>query len=103
MSNPSRRAFVVCVMAGGSALAASRVAAQAAAVNETDPLAVGLGYKADNTKVDKAKFPNFDPSHMCGNCQQFQGKPTDATGPCQLFAGKTVSSKGWCSAWVKKA
>ncbi|CAN5865608.1 high-potential iron-sulfur protein [soil metagenome] len=95
---------MMCVVAGGTALTASQVVtAQAAPVSETDPLAVGLGYKADATKVDKAKYPNYAAGQMCGTCQQFQGKATDATGPCQLFAGKSVSSKGWCSAWVKKA
>ena len=101
MSNPSRRAFVMCVVASGTALTASQVAA--AAVTENDPQATALGYKADTTKVDKAKFPKHDPSQMCHGCQLFQGKVNDATGPCQLFAGKTVQGKGWCSAWVKKA
>ena len=52
MSNPSRRAFVMTVVAGGSALAAARVSAQAAPVlTEVDPQAVALGYRADATKV----------------------------------------------------
>ena len=103
MSNPSRRAFVMCVVASGTALTASQVAAQAAQVSETDPQATALGYKADNTKVDKAKFPKHEANQMCSGCQLYQGKAGDAAGPCQLFAGKAVSSKGWCSAWVKKA
>jgi len=105
MSNPSRRTFVMAVVAGSSALAASRVSAQAAApvLSEADPQAVALGYKADNTKVDKAKYPQHAATQMCSGCNFFQGKPTDAAAPCQLFAGKQVSSKGWCSAWAKKA
>ena len=105
MSNPSRRAFVLTVVAGGSALAASRVSAQAAApvLTETDPQAAALGYKADNTKVDKAKYPQHAAGQVCGGCNFFQGKPTDAMAPCQLFAGKQVSSKGWCTAYAKKA
>ena len=104
MSNPSRRAFVMTVVAGGSALAASRVSAQAAApvLTEADPQAVALGYKADATKVDKAKFPQHAAAQVCSGCNFFQGKPTDAMAPCQLFAGKQVSGKGWCSAWAKK-
>jgi len=104
MSNPSRRTFVMAVVAGGSALAASRVSAQAAApvLSEADPQAVALGYKADNTKVDKAKYPQHAATQMCSGCNFFQGKPTDAAAPCQLFAGKQVSGKGWCSAWAKK-
>lgn len=105
MSNSSRRAFVLTVIGGSTALAASRVAAQAAApvLAESDPQAVALGYKADNTKVDKAKYPQHAATQMCSGCNFFQGKATDAMAPCQLFAGKQVSGKGWCSAWAKKA
>ena len=108
MSNPSRRAFVMTVVAGGSALAASRVSAQAAApaapvLSEADPQAVALGYKADNTKVDKAKYPQHVAGQMCSGCNFYQGKPADAMAPCQLFAGKQVAAKGWCSAFAKKA
>lgn len=104
MSNQSRRAFVMTVVAGGSALAASRVAAQAApALSATDPQAVALGYNPDNTKVDKAKYPQHAAGQMCSGCNFFQGKPADAMGPCQLFAGKQVSGKGWCTAYAKKA
>jgi hypothetical protein len=105
MSNPSRRVFVMAMVTGGSALAASRVSAQAAApvLSEADPQAVALGYKADNTKVDKAKYPQHAATQMCSGCNFFQGKPTDAAAPCQLFAGKQVAGKGWCSAWAKKA
>ena len=105
MSNPSRRAFVMSVVAGGSALAASRASAQAAApvLSEADPQAVALGYKADNTKVDKAKYPQHAATQMCNGCNFYQGKPADAMAPCQLFAGKQVAAKGWCSAYAKKA
>ncbi len=105
MSNPSRRTFVMSVVAGSAAIGASRVAAQAAAaaVKETDPQATALGFKTDTTKVDKAKFPKHEVTQMCGGCQLFQGKAGAATGPCQLFAGNIVPSKGWCSAYIKKA
>ena len=103
MSNPSRRAFVIRAVTGGSALiVASRVPAQAPVLSEADPQAVALGYKADNTKVDAAKYPQHAAGQMCGACNFFQGKAADAMGPCQLFAGKQVSSKGWCSAFAKK-
>lgn len=103
MSNPSRRTFVMSVVAGGSVLAAARASAQAPVLSETDPQAVALGYKADNTKVDKAKYPQHAAGQMCSSCNFFQGKAADATAPCQLFGGKQVSSKGWCSAYAKKA
>ena len=86
------------VMAGGAASAQS-----APMVAETDPQATALGYKADTTKVDKAKFPKHEAAQKCGNCQLYQGKAADAAGPCPLFAGKQVAANGWCSAWAKKA
>ena len=103
MSNTNRRAFMMTVVAGGSALGAMRASAQAPVLAETDPQAVALGYKADNTKVDKAKYPQHAAGQMCSGCNFYQGKPTDAMAPCQLFGGKQVSSKGWCSAYAKKA
>jgi len=104
MSNPSRRAFVMSVVAGTGALATTRVSAQAAPVlSPTDPQAVALGYNPDNTKVDKAKYAQHAAGQMCSGCNFFQGKPTDAMGPCQLFAGKQVAGKGWCTAFAKKA
>ena len=76
MSNPSRRAFVMTVVAGTSALAASRVSAQAAApkLEESDPQAMALGYKADATKVDKAKYPQHAATQLCSGCNFYQGK-----------------------------
>ena len=105
MSNSSRRTFVMTLVAGSGALAASLASAQAAApvLAEADPQAVALGYKADTTKVDKTKYPQHAVTQICSNCNFYQGKPTDAMAPCQLFAGKQVASKGWCSAWAKKA
>ncbi|RZI97472.1 MAG: iron permease [Variovorax sp.] len=102
MSNPSRRAFVMGVVAAGPVFAASQVAAQAAAVSETDPQAVALGFKNDTTKVDKAKFPKHEATQVCSGCALYQGKAADANGPCALFSMKTVPAKGWCSSWVKK-
>ncbi len=103
----TRRTFMLTVAASGAALAATRASAQAASaapvLTEADPQAVALGYKADNTKVDKAKFPQHAAGQMCSGCNFYQGKATDAMAPCQLFAGKQVSGKGWCSAYAKKA
>jgi hypothetical protein len=102
MTVSNRRVFILNLVAGSSVLVASAAHAQAA-LAETDPQAVALGYKSDTTKVDTKKFPKHEASQTCLNCQLFQGKPVDATGPCPLFAGKVVAKNGWCSAWVKKA
>jgi hypothetical protein len=57
-------------------------AAAAPALDPSDPTAKALGYVTASTKPDS----------KCGNCAQFQGKPTDASGPCTIFAGKSVTS-----------
>jgi hypothetical protein len=100
----SRRRFIQIVpLAGATLLAARAATAQGALVAEKDPQAVALGYVADATKADKAKYKNYAAGQACANCALFQGKATDAAGGCPLFAGKQVSSKGWCSAYAKKA
>jgi High potential iron-sulfur protein len=103
MSNPSRRAFVMTVVAGSGVLAVAQVSAQAPVLSPTDPQAAALGYNPDNTAVDKTKYPQHVAGQMCSACNFYQGKPTDATAPCQIFAGKQVAGKGWCSAFAKKA
>lgn len=105
MMNSTRRVFVIQTVVGAGALAAAQLArAQTPPMlTETDPQAVALGYKADATKADKAKFPKYAAGQDCANCALFQGKATDAAGGCPLFAGKQVAAKGWCSAWAKKA
>jgi hypothetical protein len=72
-------------------------------LDEKDPTAQSLGYKADATKVDKTKFKQYAAGQTCANCQLYQGKPTDASAACPIFTGKSVAGKGWCSAYAKKA
>ena len=105
MKNTNRRIFMLQVAAGSSVIAASQAMAQAAGpmVNEKDPQAVGLGYAADNTKVDAKKYPKHTAAQKCSNCQLYAGKAKEAAGPCPLFAGKQVAANGWCSAYVMKA
>jgi len=99
----NRREFLVQFSVAGAALAAANVQAAAPMVDEADAQAASLGYKADASKVDKAKFAKYAAGQSCSNCALFQGKAGDASGPCALFAGKAVSAKGWCSAYNKKA
>ena len=99
----TRREFFVNISLIGTALVGGHVYAQAAKVAENDPQATALGYKADTTKVDQAKFPKHSATQACKNCQLFQGKATDAAGACPLFGGKQVAATGWCSAYSAKA
>ena len=99
----SRRRFIQIVpLAGAALLGAQAASAQANMVAETDPQAVALGYVADATKADKAKYKQYAAGQVCTNCALYQGKATDATGGCPLFGTKQVAGKGWCSAWAKK-
>jgi len=98
----SRRRFISLVPLLGAATLA-RAQAPAPLVDPKDPTAAALGYVADATKADKAKFPKYAAGQACSGCGLYQGAAGSASGPCPLYAGKAVSAKGWCSAWVKKA
>ena len=102
----NRRQFIlqVSVASVGSGLFLSaNTMAQTAALAETDPQAVALGYKALATKADTKKYPKYAAGQNCKACALYAGKPGDAAAACPLFAGKQVAAVGWCSAWVKKA
>jgi hypothetical protein len=100
----SRRRFIQIVPVAGAALLGARTAsAQADMVTEKDPQATALGYVADASKADKAKYKQYAAGQTCSNCALFQGKAGDASAVCPLFGTKKVSAKGWCSAWAKKA
>lgn len=102
----SRRIFLINNLMATSAMGTLVVTGNAhaqATVLETDPQAQALGYKADGTKVDIKKHPNYAANQSCSGCALFQGKLTDSTAGCTLFESKIVSGKGWCGAWTKKA
>ncbi|KDP87351.1 high-potential iron-sulfur protein [Cupriavidus basilensis] len=98
----TRRQFLktlpVAVAASLAAVAAPS-GAGAATLDEKDPQAVKLDYKADTRKVDQAKFPRHAASQTCANCQLFQEGASPSTGSCVLFGDKQVAAAGWCSAW----
>jgi hypothetical protein len=77
-------------------------AAELPPLQETDAIAVSMGYKADTTKVDGKKHTNHKPTQTCANCRFYQADEKAAAGPCQIFAGKSVAAKGWCQVWAAK-
>jgi hypothetical protein len=98
----TRRVFMMhSALASAATLLAASAQAQSM-VAEADPQAAALGYKADASKVDKAKQAKYAAGQACGNCALYQGAAGSAAGACPLFAGKQVSAKAWCSAWAKK-
>ena len=98
----NRRVFMLQSLVGCAAAGGALQAHAQSMLDEKNPQAVALGYKADATKVDKTKQPKYAAGQLCTNCALFQGAATAAAGGCPLFAGKQVAGKGWCNAWVKK-
>lgn len=98
----TRRIFIIKVASTGLLLTAASQASAQAMLSETDPQAAGLGYKADGSKVEKAKFPKYAAGRACSNCALYQGASNTNAGGCPLFAGKQVAAKGWCNAWAQK-
>ena len=100
----SRRHFILTLVPAAAALGvATRAVAQPAKLDENDPVAKGIGYKHDASKVDAAKYPTYAKGKVCSNCALYQGKAGDAWGGCPIVGGKQVNANGWCTAWVKKA
>lgn len=99
----TRRYFVLTAIPAAALLVAQTpvAATEAVRLEETDPVAVALGYKHDASKVDAKKFAGYVVGRNCAGCQLYQG--TAAWGACGAVAGKLVDAKGWCAAWVKKA
>lgn len=72
-------------------------------LEETDPVAVALGYKIDTTKVDAVKYPQHKPEQHCSICALVTpGAPAGDFVPCTAFQNKLVAANGWCMAYVKK-
>ena len=99
----TRRQFILLSATGLAAAATSQSFAADPMVAETDPQAAGLGYKADASKVDKAKFSKYAAGQNCGSCSLYKGAAGSKAGGCAIFPGKQVSAAGWCSAYAKKA
>jgi len=97
-----RRSILIAAPALALGLLATREASAQALVSEDDPTAKALGYKADGSKVDAAKFKTWAKTNTCANCNFYKVKDANS-GPCMALGNKLVASKGWCSAWVKKA
>ena len=106
MNTWHRRVFLAQALAGSAALVATRAGAQGAAdklIDEADPQAMALGYKADTNKVDAKAYAKHAANQTCSNCQLYAGKASDAAASCAVFPGKNVAAQGWGSAWVKRA
>ena len=104
--NQSRRIFMLQAIAASAVMTSAlmpHLAYAASMLSESDRDAQALGYRADSSRVDKEKYPKFDASQRCSNCNWFQGRSGDANAACGLYgADKHVAASGWCSGWMKK-
>jgi hypothetical protein len=106
-----RRGFLkLGVKAGGGVLALSAIPIQLLAqdhVSEDEALAQAMGYVADASKVDTAKFPkragDAGAEQFCHNCALYAGAADAEFAPCSIFQNRLVAGNGWCNAWVAKA
>ena len=107
----NRRNFLKLGMtAGGSAIALTAIPITLVAadeVTEDEPLAQAMGYSADASTVDTAKFPKrageAGAQQFCNNCALFAGEADAETAPCSIFQNRLVRGAGWCNAWVAKS
>ena len=76
-------------------------------VSPDEPLAQAMGYAADATTVDTAKFPkragDAGSKQFCNNCALYAGEADAETAPCSIFQNRLVRGAGWCNAWVAKS
>lgn len=107
---PSRRVFILQVVAGSAAGAGLPAFAQEKKVStvrltEADPYAKSMGFKLDTNTVDKARYPRHDAATQnCAKCQLYSGKDGDEVGPCSFYGGRLVPPGGWCRNFkVRKA
>ncbi|WP_239024380.1 high-potential iron-sulfur protein [Ramlibacter humi] len=99
----NRRVFLLQVIAGTGAVAATSGATAQQKVDPKDPQATALGYVDDTTKADTKRFPKHANDQKCNGCQFYTAAANTKEGPCTIFGGKQVAAGGWCSSWVKKA
>ena len=91
----SRRRFLrlstLAVAAGsgpGGALAAP-------VLKDGDTEAAAIEYVADARKVDRARFPNYQPGQTCANCGLYAGDKGAASSPCGIVRGTEVAAAAW--------
>lgn len=105
MSKQTRRDFLHTGAAlwATALIPAITVAEGMPALEETDPLAIALGYKKDAAEVDTAKYPKragaSGATQFCSNCALYV-EQQDGMGLCTAIPGKLVAGAGWCNAWI---
>jgi hypothetical protein len=97
--HPKRRRFIKLTVTGLAAAPFTNAllsgnAAAADLINESDPAAVKLKYKADATKAPE----RTNAEEFCDNCLVYTSKDS-ASGTCSALGDRFVAAKGWCTSW----
>ncbi len=114
--DPSRRRFIRLGIAGATVVPLTGVLlsrnawptsldSAAEKVDETEPLAIQIGYHLKAAAVEQTRFPQFTDQQNCGNCQLYagtSGESGESWGACTIFGGRMVAAEGWCSAWTAR-
>ena len=101
----SRRDFIYAGVAlwAASLTPAASVAAAPPELQESDGIAIALGYKKDATAVDTAKYPKRagteGAKQICSNCALYSAG-AGGLGGCTAIPGRQVAGAGWCNAWI---
>jgi hypothetical protein len=105
----SRRRFVKLTAFGvaaaplGNLLLQGSARAEMPKLEESDPMAVNLGYVHDASKADPAnRAGEAGAKQFCNNCTLYKADADAEWGECAIFPGKLVNGNGWCKSWVAK-
>jgi len=100
-----RRQFLQLLALGSMAINARAQTGQR--VEESEALAMKLGYRMEASQVDTVAFPKRSgvqgERQFCYNCALYEGEPGDREAACSIFQGRLVAGKGWCNAWVARS
>ena len=101
----SRRGFINTGVALWASALVPRVtvAAGPPELQESEPIAIALGYKRDATSVDTRTYPKragaTGATQFCNNCALYSAGE-NGLGGCTAIPGKQVAGAGWCNAWI---
>ena len=103
MSKITRRQVINTAIALAGTTVIARFSHAQEIIASDDATALAMGYVADHTTVDTAKWtkkasPGGE-NQKCTSCSIYQ-RLDDDYGLCPIFIGKRVHANGWCNGWV---
>ena len=103
MSKITRRQVINIAIALAGTTVIARFSHAQDIIASDDATALAMGYVADHTTVDTAKWtkkasPGGE-NQKCTSCTIYQ-RIDDDYGLCPIFIGKRVHANGWCNGWV---